>query len=37
VTCSICSVVSQRNAVKTNGIYRLAANALIEAKETGRN
>ncbi|EOB6651124.1 GGDEF domain-containing protein [Escherichia coli] len=37
VTISIGAVVTQENALNPNEIYRLADNALYEAKETGRN
>ncbi|EFU9407757.1 GGDEF domain-containing protein [Escherichia coli] len=37
VTISIGAVVTQGNALNPNEIYRLADNALYEAKETGRN
>ncbi|HBB8306118.1 TPA: diguanylate cyclase, partial [Escherichia coli] len=37
VTISIGAVVTQGNALNPNEIYRMADNALYEAKETGRN
>ncbi|HDV2204346.1 TPA: GGDEF domain-containing protein, partial [Escherichia coli] len=37
VTISIGAVVTQENTLNPNEIYRLADNALYEAKETGRN
>ena len=37
MTISIGAVVTQENALNPNEIYRLADNALYEAKETGRN
>ncbi|MEB7740395.1 GGDEF domain-containing protein [Escherichia coli] len=37
VTISIGAVVTQENALNPNEIYRLADNALYEAKENGRN
>ena len=37
VTISIGAGVTQENALNPNEIYRLADNALYEAKETGRN
>ncbi|GAB1850316.1 hypothetical protein MyNCGM683_53270 [Achromobacter xylosoxidans] len=37
MTISMGAVVTQENALNPNEIYRLADNALYEAKETGRN